>query len=233
MSCRATLAAATVAAFLGLADAATAQTVRPPSVEIGGGVGYVGQAEAGTQDATMTRNEPGEDPDRFTFFRATGKTRSGLVGFFTIGVNVSPAWGVEGGFQYSNPTLSVKIDQDAEQLPPIEITAATFRQYAVEGNLVYHLNPGRFDNRKTVPFLLAGAGLLQQQDDDTGVEETGQYYQAGLGFKWFSSISARNRAGGVGMRLDIRYIFRDGGFDFEDQARRSLVTVSATAMVGF
>ena len=181
----------------------------------------------------MTTNEPGESPDRFTFFRTNGKTRSGPVGFFTVGVNLSPTWGVEGGFQYSNPTLSLKVDQDVEQVPPIEITTATYRQYTAEGNVVYHLNRSRFDNRKTVPFLLAGAGLLQQNDADSGVDETGHYYQAGFGFKWFSSISRRGRAGGAGMRLDIRYVFREGGFDFADQSRRSLLTATATALVGF
>jgi hypothetical protein len=196
-------------------------------------MGYVGQAEAGTHDATMTSNQPGESPDLFTFFRATGKTRSGPVGSFAIGVNVSPTWGVEGGFQYSNPTLSVKLDRDVENVPETEITAATYRQYAAEGNLVYHFNRNRFDNRKTVPFLLAGAGQIQQRDADSGIEETGRYYQAGFGFKWFSNISAIGRARGAGLRLDIRYIFRDGGFDFEDQGRRSLVAVSATALVGF
>lgn len=228
---------AVAAWLLACADIAVAQQtappVRPPSVEIGGGIGYVGQAEAGTHDATMTSNQPGENPNPFTFFHATGKTRSGLVGVFQVGVNVSPVWGVEGGFQYSNPTLSLKIDRDVEGAPPTEIIGATFRQYAAEGNLVYHFNRHRFDNRKTVPFVLAGAGQLQQRDADTGAEETGRYYQAGLGFKWFSAITAAGRARGAGLRLDIRYVFRDGGFDFEDKGRRSLIAVSATALVGF
>jgi hypothetical protein len=209
----------------------TSLSVRPPTVEIGGGIGYAGQAEAGTEDATMTSNEPGEDPDPLTFFRATAKTRSGPVRFVQIGVSVSPAWGIEGGFQYSNPTLSVKVDRDAEGVPPVEITGLTFRQYAAEGNVVYHFNEYRFDNRKTVPFVLAGAGQQQQRDAETGVEETARYYQAGVGFKWFSNV-ASGRARGAGVRLDIRYVFRDGGFDFEDKARRSSVVISATALVG-
>lgn len=230
-------AVAAAASLLVLADVVVAQpaaqAVRPPSVEVGGGLGYVGQAEAGTHNATFTSNQPGTDPPPFQFFRATGKTRSGPVGFVVIGVNVSPAWGVEGGFQYSNPTLSVKIDQDVEGVEPTEITGATFRQYAAEGNVVYHFNRNRYDNRRSVPFVLAGAGQMQQRDADTGVEETGRYYQAGVGVKWFNGISRAGRARGAGMRLDIRYVFRDGGFDFEDKGRRSLITVSATALVGF
>src|SRR5688572_16054228 len=221
---------------LAIADIAVAQQtgpVRPPAVEVGGGIGYVGQAEAGTHDATMTGNFPGDDPDPLIFFATSGKTRSGPVAFVQLGVNVSPAWGVEGGFQYSNPAISLKVSEDIENVAPVEISLADFRQYAAEGNVVYHLNRYRYDQRKTVPFLLAGAGVLRQRDAETSAEETARYYQAGLGFKWFSGIGSTGQAGGAGMRLDLRYIFRDGGFDFSDQGRRSLITLSATALVGF
>ena len=206
------------------------RAVRPPTVELGGGIGWVGQADAGTRDALMTANALGEaDPVRF--FRASGKTRSGAVGVGTLGINVSPRFGVEAGFQFSRPSLSVRVGQDVEDTPALTVEGTSFEQYVGEGNFVYHFNKSRFDNRKTVPFVLAGAGVLRQKADD-GTTETGTIYQAGLGFKWLSSLSNTGRAQGLGMRLDVRYIFRNGGFDFEDEQYRSFFVVTATALLG-
>ena len=72
--------------------------ITPPTVEIGGGIGWVGQADAGTRDATMTANAPGE-AEAITFFSASGKTRSGPVGVGTVGLNFSRRFGVEAGLR--------------------------------------------------------------------------------------------------------------------------------------
>ncbi len=214
-----------------MAEAQTeTRSIRPPAVEVGGGIGWVGQADAGTRDALMTPNAVGEaDPVRF--FRASGKTRSGAVGVGTIGINVSRMFGVEGGFQYSRPILSVRVDQDVEQTPAMTAEGPSFEQYVGEGNIVFHFNNARFDDRKTVPFLLAGVGVLRQKAED-GTTENGTIYQAGIGFKWLSGLSSTGRASGVGMRLDARYIFRNGGFDFEDAQYRSFFVFTATALFG-
>ena len=213
------------------AQAAPDVQVRPPTVELGGGIGYVGQADSGTRNATMTANGL-ESTDPLTFFRASGKTRSGPVGVGSVGINLTRSIGVEGGFQYSRPSLSVELDQDVEDTPSVTIEGAAFEQYVTEGSLVYHFNDGRIDESRTVPFVLAGAGVIRQNADD-GTSETGTIYQAGLGFKWFSRISRTGRAHGAGMRLDVRYVFRDGGFDFEPDQQRSLVVFTATALFGF
>ena len=213
-----------------LAQTAAAPEVRPPMVEVGGGIGYVGQADTGTRDATMTANAIEADP--LTFFRASGKTRSGAVGVGTLGINITRSIGVEGGFQYSRPSLSVRVDQDVEDTPALTIEGPAFEQYVTEGNLVYHFNRARIDDRHSVPFVFAGGGAFRQTADD-GTGETGAQYQAGFGFKWFSRISPEGGSRGAGLRLDFRYVLRDGGFDFEDSQRRSLVAFTATALFGF
>jgi hypothetical protein len=205
--------------------------VRPPTVEVSAGIGYVGQADSGTRDATMTANGLGSI-DPITFFSANGKTRSGPVGVGSVGINLTRSFGVEGGFQYSRPSLSVELDEDVEDTPSVIIEGAAFEQYVTEGNLVYHFNGARIDETRTVPFVLAGAGVIRQDADD-GTSETGTIYQAGLGFKWFSKIAQSGRAHGAGMRLDVRYVFRDGGFDFEQDQQRSLIVFTATALFGF
>ena len=214
-----------------LAQAAPDVQVRPPTVEVSAGIGYVGQADSGTRDATMTANGLGSI-DPITFFRANGKTRSGPVGVGSVGINLTRSIGVEGGFQYSRPSLSVDLDEDVEDTPSVTIDGAAFEQYVTEGNLVYHFNGARIDETRTVPFVLAGAGVIRQNADD-GTSETGTIYQAGLGFKWLSKIASSGRAHGAGMRLDVRYVFRDGGFDFEQDQQRSLIVFTATALFGF
>ncbi|MGQ0735232.1 MAG: hypothetical protein ACT4QD_16465 [Acidobacteriota bacterium] len=212
------------------AEAQRTTRVVPPSVELGAGLVYAAQERA-TRDATFTSGTPG-GATPLIFFKTDGKTRQGLVGAVSIGVNVTSAFGVEGGFQYSRPELSIQVSEDAEGVADVTIVAASFRQYVAEGNLVYHFNAGRFDARKTVPFVLVGAGLLRQRDE-VSAEETGRQYQAGVGFKWFSRISSAGRAHGAGLRLDVRYVFKDGGLDFDDDGRRSLLVASAVATIGF
>lgn len=218
-----------------VADAVAQQrqprAVKPSRVEIGGGLGWVGQSDAGTRDATFTGNQPGDDPDPFVFFRVNGRTSSGLVGSGWVGFNVTDSVGIEAGFAYSQPSLRTDITADVEGAPPTSIVTTTFKQTQVEGNVLYHFNRSRFDNDKTVPFLFAGAGVLTQQDSEDGIDETGQIYQAGIGFKWFSRVE-QLRAKGVGLRVDFRYVLRDGGVDYSE-GWRSFVAINATTTFAF
>jgi hypothetical protein len=221
----------------GAAESA-AQPVRPPvrlpKVEVGGGVGWVGQSDVGTRDATFTGNMPGEEPDPFTLFRVIGRTRSGLVGSGSIGVNLNNAWGLEGAFHYSRPSLSAHVRGDVEAAPDLTLVASSFTQTLVEGNILYHFNSARFDQEHTVPFVLIGAGSLRQKNDEEGIDEVGQIYQAGVGFKWSSVVDARRRARGIGLRLDFRYVLRNGGLDFSaDNQRQSFFAASALTTVSF
>ena len=220
-----------IVTFPAMALAQTEATaIRPPAVELGGGIGWASQVDAGTRNALMTANGLGKtDPVRF--FSASGETRSSAVGVGTIGINVTRRFGLEGGFQFSRPSLSVRVGQDVEQTPAMTVVGASFDQYVAEGNIVHHFNNARFDNRKTVPFVLVGAGVLRQKADD-GMTERGTIYQAGLGFKWLDGLSNTGRARGLGMRLDARYVLRNGGFDFEDEKYRSFFVLTATALFG-
>lgn len=220
----------------GAADSA-AQLVRPPvrlpRVEVGGGIGWVGQSDVGTRDATFTSNQPGEEPVPVTLFKVNGRTRSGPVASGWIGINLTNALGIEGVFHYSRPSLSADISADVEGAPNLTLVASSFTQTLIEGNLLYHFNRARFDNEHTVPFVLVGAGSLRQKNSDEGIDEVGQIYQAGIGFKWTSLIDARRRARGVGLRIDVRYVLRYGGVDFSDDDRRSSVAAGATTSFSF
>jgi hypothetical protein len=207
------------------------RAVKPSRVEIGGGVGWVGQSDAGTRDATFTGNQPGAEPDPFVFFQVNGRTRSGLVGSGWLGANVTDAIGIEVGFAYSQPSLRANLTADVEGAPATTIVTSTFSQTQVEGNILYHFNNARFDNDKTVPFVFGGAGVQAQRDSDESIDETATIYQAGIGFKWFSRIE-QLRTKGLGLRLDFRYVLRDGGVDYAD-GLRSFVSLNATTTFSF
>jgi hypothetical protein len=208
--------------------------VRMPRVEVGGGIGWVGQYEVGTRDATFTGNQPGAEPDPVTLFRVSGRTRSGLVGSGWVGVNLNNAWGVEGVFHYSQPSLGANVFEDVEGAPDVTLVASSYTQMLVEGNLLYHFNRARFDGDHTVPFVLIGAGSLRQKNDEVGIDETGQIYQAGVGFKWTAIVDPRRRARGIGVRLDLRYVLRQGGVDFsDDDERQSFIAASAATTFSF
>jgi hypothetical protein len=227
----------TTALLMALAGDSAAQEARPavrlPRVEVGGGVGWVGQSDVGTRDATFTANQPGAEPDPVALFNVNGRTRSGVVGSGSIGINLTNAWGIEGVFHYSRPKLSADISADVEGAPNLTLVASSFTQTVVEGNVLYHFNRARIDNEHTVPFVLIGVGSLRHKNSDEGIDEVGTLYQAGVGFKWTGRIDARRRARGLGLRLDIRYVLRDGGVDFSDDARRSFVAATAATSFAF
>ena len=206
--------------------------VSPARVELGGGLALAGVIDLGAVDATMTRNQPGT-PERFKFFRADSRIDADPAPAAWVGVNVTRAVGVEVGFQRSHPSIRTKISGDAEGVPAVTLTTKSILQRTIEGNVILHGNAWRFDGQRTVPFLLAGGGYLRQSDDEHGLAETARIYQVGLGFKWVSGITSSGRARGPGMRLDLRYVVRDGGFDLRGDTRQSYVTAGMTASLAF
>jgi hypothetical protein len=202
-------------------------------VELGGGVVWSGMSKLGAFNATMTANQPGDNPDRVPFFNVDSRMQPAPGASGWIGGNVSQLIGVEGGFQYSRPDLRTRITADVEGAADATIDARLITQSIVEGNVLVYVNAGRFDQERTVPFLLVGAGFLRQTSSEESLDETGRIYQAGVGFKWVSGITRARRARGPGMRIDVRYVLRDGGLDFRDTARRPYITASLTASMAF
>ena len=237
--CRSTSFRSSLVAFLALSwvlwrpDASAAQLrVSPATVELGGGLALAGVVDLDAVEATLTSNQPGT-PERFKFVRLDSRINADPAPAAWVGVNLTRVVGVEVGFQRSRPSIRTRISGDAEGVPAVTLTTTSISQRIVEGNVIVHGNAWRFDGQRTVPFLLAGAGQLRQVDDEQGLAETGRIYQAGFGFKWVSGITSSGRARGPGMRLDLRYVVRDGGFDVRGDTRRSFVTFGMTASLAF
>jgi len=222
-----------VAALLAAARPSQAQTrpasVRLPVAEIGGGVNWSGASALGDRDATFTANSAGTPP-RSVFFKTDSELADAPRGFAWIGVNLSSLVGVEGAFQHGRPEMRTHIGGDAEAVANTTI-ATTLTESSLEGNVLFYGNGWRFDEHKTVPFVFVGAGVFRQERNDVA-SETGRLFQAGVGFKWIAGVRPNRRAAGPGIRLDVRYVFRDGGFDLGND-RPSYVAASATALLAF
>lgn len=206
--------------------------VRPGLVEVGGGLALTGSAELGSAEATMTSNQGGI-PTRYNFFKVDNRIDAERAVAAWGGVNVTPTIGIEVSFERSRPALKTMVTGDAEGVVTTTLATSSIRQDIVGGNFLFYGNGLRYDGQRTVPFLLVGAGYLRQQDDEQEIKETGRIYQIGLGFKWVARIARSGRAGGPGLRLDVRYRVRDGGFDVEEGIRRRFLTGSLTGMIAF
>ena len=206
--------------------------VRLPRVEVGGGVLWSGISKLGASDATVTANQRGT-PERLPFFKVDSEMKGAPSFGGWLGANVSQTVGIEVGFHYGRPDIRTRITGDAEGVAETTFNSRLFSQSIVEGNVLLYINGARFDQAHTVPFVIAGAGYLRQVNSEQTLKETGRIYQVGLGFKWVSGLTQARRARGPGMRMDVRYVVREGGLDFRADARRPYFSAGATALMAF
>ena len=134
---------------------------------------WSGTSNIGEADATFSRNQTGT-PDRYTFFTVGGELMPAPGWSTWLGVNVSNLIGVEGAFHYGRPEGRVRTTADVEGTANSVITTKWISQSNAEGSVLFYGNGLRFDQKKTVPFLIVGAGYLRQVDSDQAVIETGR-----------------------------------------------------------
>ena len=135
-----------------------------------------------------------------------------------IGVYLTRALAIEGGVQFSRPTLAVRLGDDFEDAA--DVTATTvITQYLFTGSVVYHFNrPGR-----VLPFVAAGGGHLRDVHAFNELVETGTEYHGKVGVKFWSGAGRRR----VGLRAEGGVSMRNGGFNF-DQNRRMVPTAAVS-----
>lgn len=184
-------------------------------IEIGGGVAWVGGYSAGGRDATETANSStGGGP--ITLFTSSSRVTSASGFDAHAGVWLGSRVAAEGLFQYSRPTLRVKLQNDFENALPEDAVGA-FATYLFGGSVLYHFGSGR-----VVPFVLGGGGYLRYLDEDNMEAVTGNEVHAGGGVK----IRLGSGAAGFGVRVDAQASVRSTSPGFED-TRRVLPALSA------
>ena len=186
------------------------------SVEISGGALMAAGKDLPDIAATLTRN-PGTGSGPFVLFESDATLTTAFGAQARIGVYVSPALSIEGGFQFARPRLEARLSDDAESAPGIT-ASETVSSYLFTGSAVYHF--GR-STAKWRPFVAGGAGHVRDAHAGNELVETGLEFHAGGGVKsWFGK--GRNK---FGIRADVIASVRDGGVATED-GRRIVPTAS-------
>ncbi len=197
---------------------------RGGSVEFSGGVLWAQGFDLGSAAAVLTRN-PTTGSTPFTLFNSDTQLDAAPGAQARLGVYLSRRISVEGGVQYSRPTLSTRLSGDVESADSITISE-TITRYIFDGAVVVHL--GDVGGGRAVPFVTGGAGYIRELHAGNELVETGTQYYAGGGVKvWFGQ--ARRR---LGIRGDVGVAVRDGGFDFKE-GRRTVPTAGASLLYLF
>ncbi|MEX1128336.1 MAG: outer membrane beta-barrel protein [Vicinamibacterales bacterium] len=182
---------------------------RRGAVEIsGGGMWNAGQ-DLASRDAVLTGN-PGAGLGTVDLFRSEPSLDPVIGAQALVGVYVTRALAIEGGVQFSRPTLSVRLGDDFEDAP--DVTATTdITQYLFTGSVLYHIGrPGR-----VAPFMAAGAGHLRDVHFGNELVETGTEYHGKLGVKIWTGEGRRR----FGIRAEGGLSVRNGGFNFDEDRR--------------
>ena len=174
----------------------------------GGGMWSAGQ-DLADRDATLTPN-PGTGSSAFDLFQSDPTLKPVFGAQVLVGYYITRSFAIEGGMQYSRPTLSVRLSDDFENAPSLTADTA-ITQYLFMGSLVYHFGT----SPKVVPFVAAGAGHLRDVHNGNELIETGVEYHGKFGVKWWTG-SGRGR---IGVRAEGGVSMRTGGFNFDEDHR--------------
>ena len=201
------------------------ETPHAGSWEIGGGLVWTGGFTGPTTTAELTRN--GESSGGFDLFTAAGELEARPGVNARIAVFVSRSVAVEGGFRFSQPTVSYRLSGDAEEAAETTATENLSR-YVFTGSLVVHLrrmSPGV----SLVPFIAGGAGYIRDLHQGNELMETGTEFHGVAGLKyWFNTAAPRR----FGIRGEAGVSMTDGAFDFSEKSR-ILPIVSASLVYLF
>lgn len=185
------------------------------SFEVSGGVLWTGGYDAGSADATLTRNTT-TGPGPLTLFVVNGRVRSAPGADAHLGVFLGRRVAAEATFQYSRPILRARVTSDFESAPDTDADG-TITSYLLGGSLLYHFGEGRF-----VPFVSGGGGYLRQLHEDNADLLTGTEVHAGGGLKYWLGTGTRR----LGVRLEAQGSGRSKSVAFI-QKRRVVPTVTA------
>jgi opacity protein-like surface antigen len=202
-----------------------------PSVEVAGGILWLGGSQLGRSAATLTPNQitPGAP---FTLFDTESSVQP-VAGYqVRLGYRLSRLFLIEGGVVYSRPEVRTEIRNDAEATGATFTAVESMSEYIFEGSLVVNLTRLQFQGGRGMPFASAGAGYVRQLHDGNTLVETGTAYHVGGGLKYAFTSGRRRIPHSIGLRGEARLYVRDGGFQIAEE-RRSAPVATVGLFVGF
>lgn len=197
-------------------EAQTVAALRPRRVVISAGLGLTGPVAIGDLTASLRRNTTGTPPP-FTLLRAESEIEPAAGADVRVALPFNSNLAIEVAGGYASPRLGVRVSQDPEVTEGAFISER-LSQYTVDVTALYLL-PGRLLGRRARIYALGGGGYLRQLHEGRLQVETGRTIHAGGGVMyWLRGGRAVSRRS-FGLRGDARYIYRDGGIEFEGRGR--------------
>ena len=190
---------------------------RRGAVEITGGGIWNGSQDVDERAAVLT-GSPGSGSGSFQLFTSEPTLKQVIGAQALVGFYVTRAFAIEGGVQFSRPTLSVRLGDDFEDAPSVTATT-TITQYLFTGSAVYHFGrPGR-----VAPFVAVGAGQLRDVHSSNELIETSVEYHGTFGVKYWTGNGRRR----LGIRAEGGLSMRTGAFNFGEE-RRTVPTAAVS-----
>jgi hypothetical protein len=202
---------------------------RPGSFEVMGGAAWLGPGSVGSSTANLTANGSATP---YRYFVASGDLTSAPAFDARVTYNLSRRFSVEGGVNYSVPSVKVTISSDAEGAVAATAPNEKLTQYFLDASLLVFMPKLTFSRGRGRIFVEGGAGYLRQLHEGNFNVDAGQVYSAGAGVKQFFKPRTRGFVKGFGWRLDVRAYYKNGGYSFDHSATWT-VGVAGAAVVAF
>jgi hypothetical protein len=153
----------------------------------------------------------------------------GSLQIFTAASDLASAAGVEGRVavrllrslevamdaSYAKPKVKVALGNDTESASPVAATE-TIQQLMIGGSVVWYPPLGTGTSR-LAPFAAGGGGYLRQVHENGTLVDSGHYYQFGGGVKYLFLSDPDRRLKGIGVRAEVRAVFRAKGVAFDEK----------------
>jgi hypothetical protein len=193
-----------------------APSLRRNHVTLAGGLNLAGSYPIGDGTAELRGNGQGANPPPFKLFTAESSVESTFGGEFRVAFGLSKDLSIELGVGYSSPGVRTELSQDAEATA-VTLDAEHLAQYVVDVGATWQL-PRPVIGDRVRPFVSGGAGYLRQLYDERTLVETGRIYYAAGGVRvWLSGGDGRRQS--LGIRSEVRAMWRQDGVEFEDKTR--------------
>jgi hypothetical protein len=202
---------------------------RPGSFEILAGAAWLGPGSIGSSSANLTANG---STTPYRYFVASGDMRAAPAFDARVAYNLTRRFTVEGGVNYSAPSVQVSIGSDAEGAAAATAPSEKLSQYFVDASLLVFMPKLSFARGRGRMFVEGGAGYHRQLHEGNFNVEAGQVYNAGGGVKYYFTPRPRGFVKGFGVRMDLRGYYKNGGYTF-DGANSWTVSLGGGAVVAF
>lgn len=195
-------------------------------LELAGGVGVLGGAALGAQNADLRTNTAGQP---YRLFATTTRMSAAPVLDLRAGVMLTTRYGAEAHAAFGHPDVRTALSSDAEGAPSIT-AVERLDQYLIDGGVVIGLDELRVAGLR--PFAVAGAGYVRQLHEGLTAIEDGRVFYAGGGVRRELVRRPRGFWHALGARADVRLNMLSGGIKIDDRTRRH-VSASGSLFVVF